>query len=189
MQDPIALAADTIAKAPDNWRGHTSYAEALIDVGRNEEAMPALEESLRLNPKIGSPRVQLGQLYLRAGRLDDAEAVLRPATEELEESVAAAAYHAARDRSMSGAATWRPRSSCCAPPCSRKPDWAKLQAQLGAAYARAGFWYGAAGHYNTALRLNRRLLPRLGNSALQRQPARGRRTSSRRAIPTAPRTS
>jgi protein O-mannosyl-transferase len=164
MQDPIALAADTIAKAPDNWRGHSSHAEALIDAGRNDEAMRALEEALRLNPRIGSPRVQLGQLYLRAGRLDDAEAVLKPATEELEESVAAAAYmqlgmvYERRDDMPKTVEMLRAA-------LRRKPDWAQLQAQLAAAYARAGFWYGAAGHYNTALRLNSRLLPRLGKTA------------------------
>src|SRR6185369_4082599 len=91
MQDPIALWADTAAKSPQNWRAHSSYAEALLEVGRNDEAMRALEESVRLNPDVGSSRVELGQLYLRAGRLDDAEAVLLPATDQLEESVAAAA--------------------------------------------------------------------------------------------------
>ena len=164
MQDPIALAADTIAKAPDNWRGHSSYAESLIDAGRNDEAMRALEDALRLNPKIGSPRVQLGQLYLRAGRLDDAEAVLKPATAELEESVAAAAYmqlgmvYERRDNMPQAVEMLRAA-------LDRKPDWSQVQAQLGAVYARAGFWYGAAGHYNVALRLNSRLLPRIGNVA------------------------
>lgn len=164
MQDPIALAADTIAKAPDNWRGHATYAEVLIDAGRNDEAMRALEDALRLNPKIGSPRVQLGQLYLRAGRLDDAEAVLKPATEELEESVAAAAY-------MQLGMVYERRGDMpktvemLRAALRRKPDWSQVQAELGAAYARAGFWYGAAGHYNSALRLNSRLLPRIGNAA------------------------
>ena len=164
MQSPVALAADTIAKAPENWRGYSSYAEALIDVGRGKEAIPALEQALRINPKIGSPRVQLGQLYLRAGRLDDAEAVLQPATEELEESVAAAAYlqlgmiYERRGNNLSTV-------NMLHAAVRRKPEWAQLQAQLGAAYARVGFWYGAAGHYNTAVRLNRRLLPRVAASA------------------------
>jgi tetratricopeptide (TPR) repeat protein len=164
MQDRLTLAADTIAKAPDNWRGHANHAEALIDAGRNDEAMRALEAALRLDPKVGSARVQLGQLYLRAGRLDDAEAVLKPATEELEESVAAAAY-------MQLAMVYERRGETpktvemLSAAVRRKPGWSQAQAQLGAAYARAGLWYGAAGHYNTALRLNDRLLPRLANAA------------------------
>jgi tetratricopeptide (TPR) repeat protein len=164
MQDRLTLAADTIAKAPDNWRGHANHAEALIDAGRNDEAMRALEAALRLDPKVGSARVQLGQLYLRAGRLDDAEAVLKPATEELEESVAAAAY-------MQLAMVYERRGETpktvemLSAAVRRKPGWSQAQAQLGAAYARAGFWYDAAGHYNTALRLNDRLLPRLAHAA------------------------
>ena len=39
---------------------------------------------------------------------------------------------------------------------------ATCSASSAAAYARAGFWYGAAGHYNDALRLNPRLRARLG---------------------------
>jgi tetratricopeptide (TPR) repeat protein len=164
MQDPIALGADTVAKAPGNWRSHTSYAEALLAAGRNEEAMGALEESVRLNPQVGSARVQLGQLYLRAGRLDDAEAVLRPATQQLEESVAAAAYlqlgAVYERRGKSAEAVDMLREAV-----QRKPGWANLQAQLAAAYMRVGFWYGAAGHYNTALELNSRLLPQLAPAA------------------------
>ena len=164
MQDRLTLAADTIAKAPDNWRGHANYAEALIDAGRTDEAIGALEAALRLNPTGGSARVQLGQLYLRAGRLDDAEAVLKPATEELEESVAAAAYMQLGmiyERRGETPKTVEMLSAAV----RRKPDWSQVQAQLAAAYARAGFWYGAAGHYNTALELNDRLLPRLANVA------------------------
>jgi tetratricopeptide (TPR) repeat protein len=164
MQDPIALAADSTAKAPANWRAHSNYAEALLAVGHNAEAMPALEEAIRLNPRAGSARVQLGQLYLRAGRLDDAEAVLTPATEELEESVAAAAYqqlatvYERRGDSRNTVELLRAA-------VERKPEWANVQAQLAAAYGRVGFWYGEAGHYNTALRLNPRLVATLGGTA------------------------
>lgn len=164
MQDPVALAADTVAKVPENWRGHSGLAEALIDAGRYQEAIVPLEEAIRLNPKIGSPRVQLGQLYLRAGRLDEAEAVLLPATEELEESVAAAAYlqlGSVYEQRGDVARTVETLRAAV----KRKPDWAQLQAQLGTAYSRAGFWYGAAGHYNTAIRLNGRLQSRLAASA------------------------
>src|SRR5262249_51341338 len=33
MQDTIALWADAAAKSPGNWRAHSSYAEALLEVG------------------------------------------------------------------------------------------------------------------------------------------------------------
>src|SRR5262249_46529576 len=45
------------------------------------------------------------------------------------------------------------------------PDWSTSRAQLAALYARVGLWYAAAGHYNQALRLNRRLVASLGPAA------------------------
>jgi tetratricopeptide (TPR) repeat protein len=164
MQDPIALWADTAAKSPQNWRAHSSYAEALLEVGRNDEAMRALEESVRLNPDVGSSRVELGQLYLRAGRLDDAEAVLLPATDQLEESVAAAAYQQLASLYENRGATAKAVDMLRAA-VDRKPGWATLHVQLAQNYARAGFWYGAAGHYNTAIGLNSRLIASLGAAA------------------------
>jgi len=164
MQDPIALAADSIAKAPDNWRAHANYGEALLAVGRSGEAMPALEEAVRLNPEGGSARVELGQLYVGARRFADAETVLQPATTVVEESVAAAAclqlatvYEARGDRARS--------EDMLNEALRREPGWSSVHRQLGAFYARAGFWYGAAGHYKEALRIDRGLIKRLGPAA------------------------
>jgi protein O-mannosyl-transferase len=164
MRDPIALAADSAAKAPGNWRAHSAYAEALLDAHRDADAMPELEQAIQLNPQPGSPRVELGQIYLRARRFDDAERVLLPATTVIEESVAAAAsqqlaiiYEQRGDRMRS--------QEMLRTAVALKPGWSSVHQQLAAFYARSGFWYGAAGHYNEALRLNSRLLPALGAAA------------------------
>jgi tetratricopeptide (TPR) repeat protein len=164
LQDPLALAADTAAKAPGNWRAHATYGEALLAARRGSEAVPMLEEAVRLNPEAGSPRVELGQLYMRARRVDDAERVLLPAATVLEESVAAAAcqqlailYEGRGDRQKT--------EDMLIEALRRKPDWWTVHQQLAVFYARAGFWYGAAGHYNEALKLNGRLLATLAPTA------------------------
>ena len=164
LQEPIAFAADSVEKAPDNWRAHSSYGEALQTAGRSDEAMHEFEEAVRLNPKVGSPRVELGQLYLRSGRVDEAEVVLQPATAELEESVAAAAYRQLAAIAEQRGDPWK-AVELLREAVRRKPGWSTSHAQLAGVYARIGLWYGAAGHYNRALRLNSRLISSLGPAA------------------------
>ena len=80
------------AKAPQQLARAVAYAEALIDAGRPDDAMRGPRGGAASQSGQSARRAsQLGELYLRAGRLDDAERVLEPATEELEESVVAAA--------------------------------------------------------------------------------------------------
>lgn len=166
LSDPIALAADTIEKAPHNWRSHSSYGEALLTAGRGGEAMPALEEAIRLNPRAGSARVQLGQLYSQASRYEDAEAVLKPAAAAQEESVAAAAHvqlasiwQARGDFRM---ATWELQQAL-----SLKPGWALAHRQLAQLYAKLGLWYAAAGEYRKAVELKPDLAAGVSGPAAQ----------------------
>jgi tetratricopeptide (TPR) repeat protein len=165
LADPMRLAADNAAKAPGNWRAQFAYGSALSDAQRFDESIAALQEAVRLAPEQGAPRVQLGQLLLRAGRRDAAEQVLAPATAVLEESVAAAAYqqlamiYEGRGDPLAAAAALREAER-------RKPAWWSVHRQLAAIYTRIGFWYGAAGHYNEALELNPRLRSTIGDAAI-----------------------
>jgi len=92
LADPLALARDSALKAPNHWRNHFAYGDALREQGRTAEAMEAFERSVAVDPKQSTPRIMLGDLYSRAGRLAEAEDVLLPATDAREESVSAAAY-------------------------------------------------------------------------------------------------
>jgi tetratricopeptide (TPR) repeat protein len=166
LADPMRLAGDNAAKAPGNWRAQFAYGSALSDAQRFDESMAVLHEAVRLAPEQGAPRVQLGQLLLRAGDRDAAEKVLEPATSVLEESVAAAAYqqlamiYEGRGEPLAAAAALREAER-------RKPTWWSVHRQLGAIYTRIGFWYGAAGHYNEALELNPRLRATIGDAAIE----------------------
>jgi tetratricopeptide (TPR) repeat protein len=158
LQDPVALAADSLEKAPQNWRAHSAYGEAMLDAGHTDEGVRALEEAIRLNPDIGSARVELGQIYLKARRLDEAEAVLRPATNAMEESVAAAAHvqmaQVAYARGDLRAATWELQQAL-----SLKPNWDQAHRQLAHVYARLGLWFSSAGEYQKLLQIK----PQLAN--------------------------
>ncbi|MGH7788366.1 MAG: tetratricopeptide repeat protein, partial [Candidatus Binatia bacterium] len=153
MADPLLLAADSVAKSPDNWRAQYAYGDALSQQKRLDEAMTALEASIALDPKQGSPRVLLSSLYVAQRRYDDAERVLIPATALLEDSVVAAAYqqlgtvYQAREE-------YERAEEALQLAVKYKPKWWSLQRQLAALYARQGNWLMAARHYDQALRLN-----------------------------------
>jgi Flp pilus assembly protein TadD len=154
--DPLRLAADTAAKAPDNWRAQYAFGDALVQHQRGDEAIQPLENAIRLDPRQGAPRVQLGSLYVQRHQLDDAERVLTPAISLLEESVVAAAYlQLAAVNQARGAfdqATLDLREAL-----ALKPDWAPARRQLAAIYMRQSMWFNAAVEYRTMVQLNPQL--------------------------------
>jgi tetratricopeptide (TPR) repeat protein len=69
--------------APDNSRGQTSLGTALIELGRNEEALVFLETAVALDPGYPKARVNLAVSLIALGRFDDAETQLRQTLEIL----------------------------------------------------------------------------------------------------------
>ena len=143
----LRLDADSAAKAPGNWRAQFNYGSDLVRAGRADEAVPHLQEAVRLAPEMGTPRVQLGSIYLQKGRLDEAEAVLEPATKVLEESVVAAAYRQIgfirQSRGdLDGALAAYGRA------LDLKRDWGVVNRQMARIHASRGEWGYAANHYN-----------------------------------------
>ncbi len=92
LQDPMALAVDSVQKAPDHWRNQFGLGAALLEAGNKAEAVAPFERAIALNPEQSTARIMLADLYSREGRLEEAEEILLPATDAREESVAAAAY-------------------------------------------------------------------------------------------------
>jgi tetratricopeptide (TPR) repeat protein len=163
-QDPMRLAADSISTSPENWRAHYEYGDELARRGRTEEAVGALQESIRLAPTKGTARIRLGGIYVHQRRLDEAEEVLTPATEVIEESVAAAAHrqlgyvHLLKGERYNAEYEFQQASKLM-------PQWASVHLQLGRMYAEQGLWYGAAGQLNDAIRLDPKLAARVGQQA------------------------
>ena len=162
--DAYRFAEDNVQKTPANWRAQYNWGDVLMKRSRDQEAIAAYEESVRLNPDQGSGRVSLGAIYVQRKRYDDAERVLEPATHHPEESVVAAAqqnisgvYLARGDLARAEQAIVRS--------LQLKPEWTAVRRQLAALYARQEDWIHAAREYNEVLRLNPRLMPQIGKAA------------------------
>ena len=162
--DPFLFAEDNVRKAPGHWRAQYQFAEILSQRGQQAEAVAAYEESVRLNPAQGSPRIALGSAYMKQKRYDDAERVLEPATHLLEESVVAAAslnlagaYQARGDTARAQSALKRT--------LQLRPQWTAAQRQLAGLYARDNRFVEAAKLYDAALRANPRLRDQLAGPA------------------------
>lgn len=163
-QDPMRLARDSISVSPQNWRAHYEYGDELARRGRVDEAISALRESIRLAPTKGTARIRLGGIYTEQRRLDEAKQVLEPATEVLQESVAAAAhrqlgfvYLLKGDRDSAGYEFSRA--------AELMPRWVSVHLQLARLYAQQGLWFGAAGQWNQAIQLDPKLAARVGEKA------------------------
>ena len=64
------------AKAfPDSELPHFALAKALLEAGREEEAMAEFRETLRLKPDYLIPHIILARLLLDHGRKDEARAL------------------------------------------------------------------------------------------------------------------
>lgn len=79
-QESIEQFRKAIAINPDDVVAHYNLAFALQAVGKPDDAIPHLVESLRIEPRDVKARVELGKLLAHAGRFDEAIADLQRAT-------------------------------------------------------------------------------------------------------------
>jgi tetratricopeptide (TPR) repeat protein len=68
-----AIWADTVAKMPTNGRAFGNLGKALSELGREQEAVVALEEAVRLRPDLASAHYNLGLIRYEAGQIAAAE--------------------------------------------------------------------------------------------------------------------
>lgn len=78
-RNSIAIFQHAIDATGDNWTAQNGLAQGLLSGGRVDDAIPHLEESLRLNPNVAESHVILGEAFSRSDRLDEAEAQFRHA--------------------------------------------------------------------------------------------------------------
>jgi tetratricopeptide (TPR) repeat protein len=86
----LALAASVAKRLPNFSRARFMYGSLLLARGRPADALPELEASVTLSPRMAAGRVNLGTAYRASGRLDEAAAQFRAAL-ALEPGNAAAA--------------------------------------------------------------------------------------------------
>jgi protein O-mannosyl-transferase len=95
-QSELALWQDTVEKAPTAWMAHNNLANALLAIGRADEAAAHYREALRLKPEFGLAHYNLGIADFQQGDYNDAvtqfhEAVrLNPISAEAHNNLGAA---------------------------------------------------------------------------------------------------
>ncbi len=79
--DSIAYLESVLQERPDDARTHAKLGQALLPMGRYDEASEHLRTAIRLDPADDKPHYDLGSLYLMRNQLPEAraefEAVLR----------------------------------------------------------------------------------------------------------------
>ena len=75
----VAAFRQAVSLEPGNMRTRYFLATALMDSGKDDEARSELEKILKADPRSVDARVQLGFLYGRAKRYDEAVATLQEA--------------------------------------------------------------------------------------------------------------
>jgi tetratricopeptide (TPR) repeat protein len=75
----LTLWQDTVAKTPSSSTAQNNLGQALLDLGRYDEAVPPLEASIRLSPagEAAMPHMNLGIIHERRGEMKEAEERLR----------------------------------------------------------------------------------------------------------------
>lgn len=73
-QSAVAIWSDTVAKRPDNPRGHNNLGYALDQAGRMAEAKAQYEEALRLDPSYADAHNNLGGILDKMGQPAEAKA-------------------------------------------------------------------------------------------------------------------
>src|SRR5262249_13628813 len=77
--DLMSLWSDTVARNPDAWIAKTNLGVELSRQVRTEEAIERFRASIRLEPRQNEARLDLGEILIGQGKLDEAIALLRDA--------------------------------------------------------------------------------------------------------------
>jgi tetratricopeptide (TPR) repeat protein len=150
-RDVFTLYETTLAKNPSCWLAHNNLAEALANSGRASEAIPHLEQALRLRPDFPEAENNLGDDLRLLGRPQEAiphlEHALRlqPAFAEAHNNLGAALMMTGQ--SARGSAEFKEALRL-------KPGYAVARFNLGLARANAGQPDQAIGDFAEAVRLN-----------------------------------
>jgi len=150
-RDVFTLYETTLEKNPDCWLAHNNLAEALANSGRAAEAVPHLEQALRLRPDFPEAENNLGDDLRRLGRPREAiphfarALKLQPAYAEAHNNLGVALMMT--DHPAEGMAEFNQALQL-------KPGYAVARFNLGLARANAGRAAQAVGDFAEAVRLN-----------------------------------
>jgi len=163
--------ADVVAKRPDNPRAHYNYGTLMAKAGRVKDAIPYLEESLRLNPRYALPRANLGVALYATGRHEEALAIyeealrLRPDESSVHNNLGMLLAAAGRwddairhfEAAIDNISTYQPS------PFLRGPLLAHAHSNLGAAWLETGNINRARSNVERALEYEPDFAPAIAN--------------------------
>jgi tetratricopeptide (TPR) repeat protein len=146
----LAIWQDTVAKCPNNPRGHCNLGIALGKAGRIEEAIAHLEDALRIKPDYPEAHFSLGNVFLKEGRVNDAighyEQALRSKPDH-------AQAHCNLGIALAQTGNIEEAIAHFEQALRIKPDYAEAHSNLGNALVQVGRVREAIGHYEQALRI------------------------------------
>lgn len=80
-RSPVTMWEDTARKNPNGFRTHTNLAQALIAVGRYEDAVRSSENAIQVDPKARMSYVNKGAGLVNQGKLAEGQVALQKAIE------------------------------------------------------------------------------------------------------------
>lgn len=167
-RDSITLYRHTVAVTRDNFLIQNSLANALLNAGSVDEALPHLRESVRINPKFHFPHYNLGRAFLSQEKLDEAAASFKKALELKPD-------HPYSNYNMGVVMTRQGKHEDAIEyfktALRLKGNWAEAYSNLGLAYTLTGKYDLAIHSCNEALRLRPDLPAAINNlnTALQKK--------------------
>lgn len=146
-----AILRHRIAKVPEDYEAYLNLGAVLLSRLKTQEAIEALQTSIRLRPDIAQAHDMLGSAYRSVGRARDAIAEFRLAL-RIDSSYLEARYNLATSlarRADFAAAIPEFRNVIAA-----FPKDSRLRNEFGEVLAGSGDWHGALTQFNQALALD-----------------------------------
>jgi tetratricopeptide (TPR) repeat protein len=148
-RDPQTLWRDTVKKNPGSWVSRNNLGNALVKLGKVDEAIPEYRWAIERHPELRWSYDNLGRVYLQQGRVDDAIACFQKACEIKPSDAVTCQYLS--NAFLKGEVDETILNYQKA--LETKPDYAGAEYNLGVTLDQKGEIDQAVAHYRRALQL------------------------------------
>jgi tetratricopeptide (TPR) repeat protein len=152
--DEETLWQDTLAENPACYMAHNNLGNALLQMGRESEAIPHFQKALQIQPDYAEAHYNLGNALVQEGRLDEALAQYRTAL-QIQPDFAEA--HSNLGNALLSKGQVEQALVHLQKAVESQPDYAEWHCNLANALRQAGRVDEALAHYQQALTIQPRL--------------------------------